>query len=80
MNATFRPAGNAENELIYFMPLPTPFSPIGVLFVPKTAQVSIGEDKPYPNTSYCLLQAENAKKQDFFAILEFKYGNLSGLW
>jgi len=35
------------------MPLPTPFSPIGVLFVPKNAQVSIGEDQLYPNTSYC---------------------------
>jgi hypothetical protein len=62
------------------LPLLTPFSPVGVLFVLKTAQVSVGEDQLYPNTSYCLLQAENAKKQDFFVILGFKCGNLSGLW
>jgi hypothetical protein len=60
--------------------LPTPFSPVGVLFVLKTAQVSFGEDQFYINTSYRQLQAENAEKQDFFAILEFKYGILPGLW
>lgn len=46
----------------------------------KNAQVSVGEDQFYPNTSSSSVQVENAEKQDFFEILAFIYGNLSSLW
>ena len=45
-----------------------------------TAQVYVGEDQFHRNTSFPLLQAENAKKQVFFVILEFVNANLAGLW
>jgi hypothetical protein len=46
----------------------------------KSAQVSLGEDQFYPNTCLDLVQAENTKKQVFFTILQFMYGNLPSLW
>ena len=45
-----------------------------------TAQVYVGEDQFYSNTSFPLHQAENAEKQVFFVILEFVNANLASLW
>jgi hypothetical protein len=44
------------------------------------AQVYLGEDQFYRNTSLPLLQAENAEKQVFFGILEFINAILASLW
>jgi hypothetical protein len=46
----------------------------------KQHRFSIGEDQFYRNRSLDLVQAENAKKQVFFTILQFIYGNLPSLW
>jgi len=42
--------------------------------------VSIGEDQFYRNKSSRVFQAENAKKQVFFVILQFIYANSASLW
>src|SRR4030043_530283 len=86
--ATLAQAGVANKtttkaRIIFFiiqpLPLPSPFSPLAAYCTETQAQVSIGEDQFYSNTSYRQLQAENAKKQVFFMILQFVYANLTTL-
>lgn len=60
LNKGFRPTGATGDKSTLFLPLPTPFSPAGDIFVSKTTQVYIGEDQFNRNTCLGLLQAENA--------------------